>query len=55
MNKTEAWYYLNGLKEQTIKHLPKDQWLDVKLACDQLFQIFTRDQYKICPSWFFHL
>lgn len=51
MTKVEVWHYLNSLKEETVKHLPQEQWLDVKLACDELFSISTNRQYSICPAW----
>jgi hypothetical protein len=48
---TDVWYFLNGIKEQAVKVIPKDQWGDVKAACDDLFRQASGGKYKICPAW----
>lgn len=55
MTKHEVWYFLNGIKETTVSHLSEEKWLEVKLACDEMFQTFTNGEWKICPGWWFSL
>lgn len=46
-----AWNFLNNVKRETVLHLPEEQWLDVKLACDELFHEASHN-YSICPAWY---
>jgi hypothetical protein len=52
MSKYEVWLFLNGIKEDAVSYLSEDKWLEVKLACDEMFETFTHGQYAICPGWF---
>lgn len=51
MSKYEVWLFLDGIKEDAVSYLSEDKWLEVKLACDELFETFTHGQYAICPAW----
>ena len=51
MTLTGIWHYLNGIKEQTVKVIPEEQWKDVKQECDDLFRQASYNNYSICPAW----
>jgi uncharacterized protein YaiL (DUF2058 family) len=52
MRLSQVWDYLNSLKIITVQHLPEEQWKEVKLACDQMFQVASDGKYNICPAWY---
>ena len=45
----QVWHFLNDIKVQAVKILPEEKWLDVKLACDDLFRQVGGG--NICPAW----
>jgi hypothetical protein len=48
---TGIWHYLNGIKEQTVKVIPEEQWGYVKQECDDLFRQASYNNYSVCPAW----
>jgi hypothetical protein len=51
----DVWAFLNDIKVETVKRLPEENWIDVKLECDDLFRQASGGVYKICPAWFISL
>ena len=46
-----VWLFLNRIKEEAVMVLSSEQWIDVKLECDDLFRQASGGRYKICPAW----
>jgi len=51
----DVWAFLNDIKVETVKRLPEENWIDVKLECDDLFRQASGGAFKICPAWFISL
>jgi len=49
------WVYLNEIKEQAVKVIPEEQWLEIKQECDDLFRQASGGKFTVCPAWMFSI